>query len=201
MIMKYIPVIVIFLFSQILFAETDVQTFYTEDRYFVTAGEIRLKQPAEAVGLTLLKYNEYSDWALNGMQGIDKESEGLIAYFTEIVYSADTGLFLITFDINLIWPFGRKGNVMQFRPYQKYSPNGALESITLVPLLGYELIEDAELIFNLNDTVYGSSINFESRIRLSKFLDFFFSLRAYKRNFEWYVYKVADNLSEYLTDD
>lgn len=181
-----------------LFAEVDPHTVYTKDRFFVTTGEIDLQKSIDEVSIALLKYNEYSQWALNGMQGIDKESEGLIAYFTEINYLAESNLFLITFDLNLIWPFGRKGVELKFSPHQEYSETGQLKSIKMNPLLGTKLVQEANLEFSLKEDRNGVSIVYNSRIKLSEFVDFFFSLRSYKKNFEWYVYKVADNLSLYL---
>ena len=152
----------------------------------------------KTVSIALMKYNNYSDWAFNGMQGIDKESEGLIAFFTDISYSSSENLFSVTFDINLIWPFGRKGNVMKFRPSQTYSDSGELEAITLIPELKGKMVEAARLDLYVNNHGSTASVAYASRLKLSGFLDFFFSLRSYKKNFEWYIYKVAENLTEHL---
>lgn len=198
--MKYLPLFLFLFVSLAASGQIVPRTEYTKDRYFVTTGELDFPLDAGDVAMALLKYNDYDHWALKGMQGVDKESEGLIVYFTGIDYSASEGVFLISFDINLIWPFGRKGLVMAMRPVQKFNSQGNLQSITLIPLLGTKMVEDARLIFNLKDKPGGSAISFESKIKLTKFLDFFFSLKAYKKNFEWYVFKVAENFSDYLND-
>jgi len=177
------------------------QTIYTEDRFFVTTGELDFHQSREEVMITLMKYNDYSNWALNGMDGVDKESEGLLAYFTSIDFSIEENMFFVTFDLNLSWPFGRKDVLIKFKPHQTYSDKGDLQSIKLIPIIDTKHILDAELEFRfLENSNAGVSLAYSSKIRLSKFLDFFFSLRSYKRNFEWYVFKVAENLTVYLND-
>lgn len=198
--MKHFLTTLLLLLPYTLCAEMEPNTIYTEDRFFVTTGEIDFKQTVDEVSITLLKYNDYSQWAFKGMDGVDKESEGLIAYFTDIDYSIGENLFYITFDINAIWPIGRKGQVMTFKPRQSYNSDGSLQSITLIPQLGTRMVEEADMVFNIEENAYGTSLSYESRIKLSKFLDFFFSLKSYKKNFEWYVYKMSDNLYTYLLD-
>jgi hypothetical protein len=198
--MKYIFTALVLFIPCLLSAYMEPLTVYTKDRYFVTTGEINFTHSIDEVSITLLKYNDYSRWAFVGMDGVDKESEGLLAYFTDIVYSVEENLFFVTFDINLIWPFGRKGRVLKFEPHQKYDGDGNLESITLIPLLGTKMVEEAEMVFHLQEQRSGTSLYYESKIKLTKFLDFFFSLRSYKKNFEWYVYKMSDNLYEYMRE-
>jgi len=198
--MKYIFTVLLLCTPVFLFAFMEPLTVYTEDRFFVTTGEIQFTHTLEEVSITLLKYNDFSRWAFKGMDGVDKESEGLIAYFTDIDYSPAENLFFVTFDINLIWPFGRKGHVMKFQPRQRYNDMGCLESITLIPILGSKFVEEADMVFFLREEGAGTSLSYKSRIKLTKFLDFFFSLRSYKKNFEWYVYKMSDNLYEYMQE-
>ena len=182
-----------------LFADANPVTEYTEDRFFVTSGIVDFDQTVDEVSLVLLKYNDYSLWALEGMQGVDKDSEGLIAYFTDIQYTISQSIFIVTFDINLIWPFGSRGNVMEFLAHQEYNKNGELKSITLVPRLETSMVQEAQLVLMIiDDRKGGASVQYESRLKLSGFLDFFFSLKSYKKNFEWYIYKVADNLKKYF---
>lgn len=196
--MRKIAALVLLFLPVALRAIDDPVTVYTEDRYFITSGELDFPVDSSDLSITLLKYNEYNRWALRGMQGVDKESEGLIVYFTDVDYDSRQGLFQVIFDVNVIWPIGRKGSVIMMRPVQKYNNRGELESITLIPLIGTKMVEDALLTFELRRTPGGSSIAYESKIRLTKFFDFFFTLKSYKKNFEWYVLKVAGNFSDYV---
>lgn len=197
--MKYI-IILFFVMPCLAFASMEPKTVYTEDRFFVTTGEIPFAQTIDELCITLLKYHNYSDWAFQGMDGVDKESEGLIVYFTDVIYSPEENIFFVTFDINLIWPFGQKGQVMSFKTHQKYNDHSTLESITLTPLLGTKLVEEVEMIFYPTEKSSGTILYYESRIKLTKFLDLFFTLKSYKKNFEWYVYKMSENLYSYMTD-
>lgn len=192
------PLVFLLLLPVSLFAYTEPYTEYTENHFYITTGEIDFDLDVWEVGTVLLKYNDYSKWAFVGMQGVDKESEGLIAYFTDVRYSAQENLFYVTFDLNLIWPFGKKGSVIRFRPVQSFDDEGRLRSISLNPMLGNKMVHSAIMMFELRETPSGSSLRYESRIRLAPFLDFFFSLRSYKKNFEWYVFKMTRNLTEYL---
>jgi hypothetical protein len=196
--MKFALFLCLFILPLTLFAFSEPKTVYTEDRAYVTSGEIDFDLTLEEVGTVLLQFNRYSEWAFQGMQGVDKESEGLIAYFTEVEYSAESGLFYVTFDLNLIWPFGKKGNVIKFKPVQKFDREGQLRAIALVPQLGTRMVQSASVLFRLDESPGGSTISYEARVKLTPFLDFFFSLRSYKKNFEWYVFKMTDNLTQYL---
>jgi len=196
--MRYPAIFILFFLPFSLSAFVEPHTEYTEDHFYITRGEIDFELDVWEVGTVLLKYNDYSKWALRGMQGVDQESEGLIAYFTDVRYLARENFFLITFDLNLIWPFGRKGSQIRFRPLQAFDSEGRLASITLIPLMGNKMVHSAILEFNLRETETGSSLSYESRIRLAPLFDFFFSLRSYKKNFEWYVFKLTENLTEYL---
>lgn len=196
--MKFVLFFFLILTPLSLSAISEPTTIYTEDRVYVTTGEIDFDLTLEDVATVLLQYNKYSQWAFKGMDGIDKESEGLIVYFTDVEYSAETNLFYITFDLNLIWPFGKRGNVVKFKPVQKFDREGRLRAIGLVPLLGTRMVRSAAVVFRLNEKNRGSSISYEARVKLTPFLDFFFSLRSYKKNFEWYVFKMTDNLTQYL---
>ncbi len=180
----------------VLSAFEESQTLYTANRYFVTFGEIDFIKSVDEVSNSLLKYNDYSQWALQGMDGVDHESEGLTVFFTDIRYCAENGVFIIDFDINLIWPFGSKGNELFLKPFQNLGENGELLSIEFVPQISTKLIEEASfeiVVVSLESGV--TSVNYLTRVKLSKFLDFFFSLRSYKKNAEWYILKMTENLA------
>ncbi|MBN2657197.1 MAG: hypothetical protein JXR86_09070 [Spirochaetales bacterium] len=175
-------------------------TEYTDNHFYITTGEVDFNLDVRDVGAVLLDYNGYSRWAFLGMQGVDKESEGLIAYFTDVRYSASEDLFYVIFDLNLIWPFGKKGSEIAFKPIPQFDSAGKLVTLTLVPVLGNKMVHNANMLFLLRETATGSALRYESRIRLAPILDFFFSLRSYKKNFEWYVFKLAENLTFYLNN-
>lgn len=196
--MKRLSIFLLLALPSLLNAYTEPRTEYTEDRYFVTTGELDFPVSPDEVSMVMLKYNDYDLWALKGMQGVDKESEGLLVYFTAIEYVAGRGMFLVNFDVNLIWPFGRKDSVLKMKTEQHFGSGGELESVTFIPIVGSKMVEDARIEFRIRKTAEGTAIFFESRIKLSKFLDFFFSLRSYKKNFEWYVFKVAGNFADYV---
>ena len=99
--MKQIFTVLFLLLPFFLCAEMEPLTIYTEDRFFVTTGVVDFEQTVDEVSIALLKYNDFSQWAFRGMDGVDKESEGLIAYFTDIDYSPEENLFYITFDIKI----------------------------------------------------------------------------------------------------
>ena len=148
--MRFILFSILLFSSSSLFAYKEPQTLYTINKYYITFGEVDFNKPASEVAITLLKYNEYSNWALSGMQGIDKDSEGLIAYFTGIEYCAQEDVFIIFFDVNLIWPFGSKGNKMYFKPVQTFNGRGELVSIKLIPKVKIKLVKEALFEFGLS---------------------------------------------------
>ncbi len=185
-----------------LYAYEMPQTLYTANKYFVTFGEMDFEKPIDEVATILLKYNDYSNWALNGMQGIDKESEGLIIYFTEIDYSPEQEVFIISFDVNLIWPFGSKGNRIDLKAVQNFNEYGELISITLTPQINFKMVKEVLMEISLRNNENSiTSISYLTQIKLAGLLDLFFSLKSYKKNIEWYILKLTNNLSLYLNNE
>lgn len=200
--MKILMAFLLLVLINSLSAYSEPQTIYSEDKVYITTGQFDFNQSADLVSLTLLKYNDYGKWALNGLQGINPGSEGLIAYFTDVEYFSEFGFFLISYDINLIWPFGRKGNGMKFVPNQYYSDTGELQSIVFIPVLETSFVKKTslELYIRTDENSGLVSVDYTAKVKLSAFLNFFFNLKAYRKNFEWYIQKVVENLALYLND-
>ncbi len=197
--MKIKVFFLIFLSASSLVAFETPQTLYTDNKYYITFGEVDFDKPIDEIAIILLKYNDYAKWALDGMQGIDKESEGLIAYFTNIEYSSEQDSFIVSFDINLVWPFGSKDNKINFRPAQMFDDNGELVSISLIPEEEIKMLKEVIIEIGVKEREdKTTSVNYLAKIKFSGFLDFCFNLKSYKKNFEWYIFKLTDNLTKYL---
>jgi len=99
------------------------------------------------------------------------------------------------------WPFGSRDNVLILDPVQNYDKNGELVSIVFIPDFESKLIDEVSFDIGISENNSGSaSINFLAKVKLSKFLDFFFSLKSYKKNTEWYIIKLTENLRESLKE-
>ena len=217
-----------------LYSDAEVKTIYTKDRYFLTTGTKDFYYSVDDVATVLLNYKDYPQWMLKGMADLDEKSEGLLIYFTDIEYFPSTDIFIITFDLNLPWPFGNKGTmqftphqtfnsdrtlhflsldlnlpwpfrskgIMQFTPHQSFNSDSTLHSLTLTGQLNIKALGEIDFAFVLKEGAdKGATIAYSVKVKFPPFLAFFFSKEAYKKNLEWYILNLAENLTVYMANN
>ncbi len=176
-----------------------VSTIKCSNRY-MTEGTVHFKEPYSNVYRILTDYSNYNAWMINGLNGKDEVSRNFLLIFKDIDYTTNGHAFLLTYDINFIWPFGSTGNVLSLGIEESYTSNG-MQKLRLAPRAPIPLVEDVviTLVMSTNRVRAGTDVGFGVTLVVAPILDFFFSMDLYKRNVEWRVLTIVGNLTGYIT--
>lgn len=183
-------------------AAISTRTLYDDhlDEY-TTSGSVRLDVPFDTLTGVAGDFAHYRDWALKGINGGGERD--FITLMRDVRFrprgSDGLGIFSLTFDVDLVWPFGSTSNLIHFRVVRATpAPNGGVREMQ-VQLFGDNVMIDA---FSLRLTAEpdgpGSRVRFSSRTRFDGFFDTFLSMARYKRNVEWRIVKVIGNLKAHV---
>lgn len=180
----------------------NAETTYDEERYYNTSGAVILDISYKELSDILTDYDGYRNWALKGIDGKDPRSKKFVAILTDIIYQQVEQKFMLVFDINLIWPFGSKGNNIYFDIKKEYNSTGLLKTIEFSLCKPTFLVPRAVLSLKLyKDYSGGSRIYFKSRIKLAWFIDLFYTLKGFKRNFEVRIVNIIRNIKDFRKKD
>lgn len=175
-----------------------VSTTKSSNRYN-TEGAVYFQVPYSNVHRVLTDYSNYNAWLLNGLNGKDDVSKNFLLIMKEITYTTNGRAFILTYDINFIWPFGSTGNQLTLG-IDASNTVGKAHTLRLFPLAPISFIDDVVItILISNDNARGTAADFAVTILIAPILDFFFSMDLYKRNIEWRVLRIVENLTEYIT--
>lgn len=196
--------IAVFLFLIVLpvcIYAVNAETTYDNDRYYNTAGTVSLAIPYIELSDILKDYNGYRNWALKGIDGKDKRSSKFVAILTDIIYRQEDQKFILVFDINLGWPFGSKGNYIFFDISKDETSNGLLRTVEFSLSKPTFLVPRAVLSLQLSESSSGCRIYFRSRIKLAWFIDLFYTLKGFKKNFEVRILNIIRNIKDFQNKD
>ncbi|MBN2443030.1 MAG: hypothetical protein JXJ04_16850, partial [Spirochaetales bacterium] len=190
---KWIFILFLLLIPYFIYA-VNAETVYDRDQYYNTSGMASIDLSLKELTEVLTDFNGYRNWALKGIDGKDPRSKKFNLILSDVDYLEEAGKFILIFDINLFWPFGSKGNKVYFDIIYHYSPAGTLRTIEFDLSNPTILVPSANLSLELYDHGSESKIYFKSKIKLAWFFDMFFSLKAFKRNFEVRIVNIIRNL-------
>lgn len=185
-------------------AQSDLQTVQEAHGLYRTSGVVRVARPLESVEAVLARREAYSRWLLRGIDGSDPVSADFIGVLRHIDYHPDRRRFVLTYDVNLPWPLGSRGNTIEFahaddrvreaargtwlRRHRIFlaQPEGAVE----VASLDYRLEAETGRDGGEDHT----RIEFVARIGVSWLVGLFLNLDTYRDNMEWRIERVLGNL-------
>lgn len=181
------------------------RTVYDDDReMFVTTGEVTLDVPFETVARVAGAFDRYRTWAL---VDINRRPSGkpFITQFHDVRYlpggAGGRGAFDLVYDVDLVWPFGSEGDIIRFAVADVRSVPGVPGAVQrLAVQLGGDsaLIERFDLALWASGDAKGSVVRFKSETRFVGIVDTFFSMSVYRRNVEWRIGKVIQNLQAHV---
>ena len=108
------------------------------------------------------------------------------------------GHFIVGYDIDLVWPFGRTDQTIQFAVVHNHHPAGGISALVLSLWGQNRAIKTFHLSLYGHGTHEVSQIDFEAKVQLTGWIDVFFPLSVYRKNIEQRVVKVIVNLRRYL---
>ena len=201
-----LPVFIIpmvFLITGFLSGETSPETIYTDDKYYITYGTLVLDCPISTVSVLLLDLEHYRDWAFRGMGKSEPDEEWHIAYLQDAIYNRQESVMYVIFGVHLFRASTRSssGNSLGFRTIVTMDDYGRLASVTFSLNEKNSFLREADYGFDLSADGEKTIIHYFGNVRLSPFIDFFFNLKTYKSNVEWYAVRLVDNLVSELTGE
>lgn len=181
------------------------RTVYDDDReMFVTTGEVVLTVPFETVAKVAGAFAAYRDWAL---VDINRRPGGkaFITRFHDVRYlpggAGGRGAFDLIYDVDLVWPFGSENDLIRFAVKEVRPVAGVPGAVHRMAVeLGGDsaLIETFELVLWATGDTNGSRVRFKSETRFVGIVDTFFPMSVYRKNVEWRIGKVIQNLQAHV---
>lgn len=179
------------------------RTVYDDDAdTFVTTGRVVLDVPFATVTRVAAAYDRYRDWAL---VEINQKPDGgeFITMLRDVRYLAGgaggRGAFDVTYDVDLVWPFGSEGDILRFAVKRdRHHPDGGVDQLAVELGGDSRLIEAFDLVLTARPHPKGAVVDFESRTRFVGVVDTFFPLSVYRKNIEWRIGKVIGNLKKHV---
>lgn len=185
-------------------AESSVvtRTVYDDDTdAFVTTGRVVLDVPFATVIRVAAAYPAYRDWALHGINRKPGGGE-FITLLHDVRYrpgaAAGRGAFDVVYDVDLVWPFGSKGDVLRFAVREARAVEGGIDRLSVALGGDSALIDTFDLVLNARPHPRGAVVDFQSRTVFVGVVDTFFPLSVYRRNIEWRIAKVISNLKRHV---
>ncbi len=195
--LKLCILFLLFILSSVAVSAIEVTTVYTDDHYYVSSGFVDIDFPAETLSALLTDFVHYRNWALKGLDGRDEVSKEFIGILRDVAYLPAEEVFVLYYDINLSWRFGSKGHTVRFILKQERSSEGLIRRLSLKLEEKSSTLKDAGFYMVL--TPYGSSarIKATARVKFTWLINLFFRLERYRRNVDWRIERIIENLVDY----
>ncbi len=182
--------------------EVKAHTWYDDDQdEFRTRGYVDLDLPLSTVTRVAAAFNDYRLWALHDIN-LKKNGDKFITLLRDVRFRPNRGkmgTFAVVYDLDLVWPFGSEGDEIQFAlRTRRAHPDGGVDRLVLG--LGEEssLLNSFYLELEATGDAQRSRVSFYARVEILGFIDAFFSLGRYRRNIEYRIVKVVQNLGLWL---
>ncbi len=175
-------------------------SYNSQESLYITDGYIELDVPLKELASVASDFKSFDNWALFDINGTKEEPKDFISLIRSLQFieKKNLGMFIIGYDIDLIWPFGSTGNEIGFSIDQANYSNGQIKDLH-IGIGGYStIIKHFLLKLGVEGDKNKSIIRFHCETRLASFIDLFLSLSVYKKNIEWRVIKVIKNLRNHV---
>lgn len=163
---------------------------------YVTTGEVLSPIPVSHLATIANNFSNYNNWALKGINGGEGNPHKFLLQIREMTYiqREPWGRFQVNYDIDLLWPLGRKGNLITFDIVDATYKEKMIKSLTIDLQEKSLFINTFRLHLEMDTQQKQSRIRFHSTVKLASLIQLFFNLNNYKRNIEWRIIKVIKNL-------
>ena len=197
---QFIIFMFLFFLTFSLFA-INAETIYNKDHYYITSGLVYLDIPAKELSDIITDYAGYRNWALKGIDGKDPRSKKFNIILADIIFQEISQNFMLLFDLNLVWPFGSKGNKVYFDIIKDFTSTGIIKTIEYRLSKPTPLVPWASLSIEVFEHLSECKIYFKCKIKLAWFVDIFFTLKGYKKNIEMRIIQIIRNLKRFQNKD
>ena len=167
---------------------------------YSTFGQVHLDVPFDTLVRVASDFPRYPQWSLEGLNGEGERAVTTIMRGLRFRPRGGEGLgvFSLTFDVDLVWPFGSTGNLIHFKVTKSALATSGGTHEVRVRLFGDNiLLDEFSLHLTAEPDGHGSRLRFHLQTRFDSFFDAFVSMARYRKSIEWRVTKVVRNLKLY----
>ena len=187
-------------------AEAHVETRTTyEDGVYTTRGRVVLDVPVATLTRVAGDFGAWRTWSLRGINGEGTDLD-FITLIRDVHWrpggAAGRGAFDIEFDVDLVWPVGSEGNLIRFALEKQGHPGGdprrGIDHLQVGIWGGNVLISAFSLTLDATGDAHTSEVRFSSKVGFASLINPFMTLARYKKNIEWRIVTVIQNLKRHL---
>lgn len=181
--------------------QMETTTYYDKDTdAYITTGTAKINGSIARLGMATSEYDKYRVWSLEGINGGASNPRRFISLIRDIQYRKAEGkqYFDVTYDVDLIWPFGSTGNQLPFEITGEVWDGELLQRMVASLAADSFFIDRFDLSLELIEVAGSSAVKFVCQMKLSPIVDAFFSLEKYRKNIEWRILRVIGNLQGYV---
>ena len=174
-------------------------TTHIKDHVFYTEGVVEAFDWYDRGLAAMSDFANYRFWAPRGIDGKDAVSASFWENFVDFQFEAPD-IMEITYNLNLGWPLGSKGNKVRFKIDSSQLANGVLTMRITKKIVG---VEDATLTLFAEDspTKPGTKqIRFEIAIRFGWLLEALMDPNRYSHHMGVVLGIMVNNLREYSSN-
>ena len=182
-----------------LAGKPSTKAWYDDDSgTFTSTGTVPVAVSLSRLGVIAGDFRNYRKWALRQIN--QKPKGGKFNVLIRDVYyrpggSAGHGAFDLIYDVNLIWPFGSKDNMATFDIVKvSKRADGGIDRMVCKLGKTNKLLDRFDIDLRAEGNENESRVVFRNDVKFVSLVNAFFSLKQYKKNIEWRVIKVLDNL-------
>lgn len=181
-------------------AAVSTETIYDQNSdAYRTKGAVTIAVPHEIVSTIAASFDQYDQWSLDGTNGAPGNPRGFITLLRHITYVKDSnlGIFDLTYDLDLPWPFRSSGNHIGFQiNAASYDKQKRLKQLHFRLTEKNVAIDYFNVTLDIHSIGHSAMIVFSCNVKFAYWLSVFFNVEGYKKNVEWRVIKVIENLQK-----
>lgn len=177
--------------------EIKFHTIYRDDRFYETRGTVDVIGRMDDLNTVLLNFHDYRTWILCDLTRNSLQSDRLPAFLVDV--RSDPQIpenFQIIYDLNRFLKL--KGLKAPFTAEWQSGFSGVLESISFIYTGKKSYLREGNYSFYFEESGDHIHISFISEVRLSGFLNLFFTVETYDRNMGYYIRGLSENLIKRL---
>lgn len=165
---------------------------------YQTKGKVVIPSSYRVVGKVGRKFDAYRNWALKNINGGPGNPKGFISILKDLRYNEAKKYFLVIYDVDLVFPFGRSDRELNFRVLNLKESQGVLSGYSIGLDETSAVISDFSLKIKLGPAGKGQTVvEFESFFKLRWVFNQFFNLEKYKENVEFRILTIIENLKNH----
>lgn len=192
MLKKFFLITFLFVSAMLQADITGPLTTYSENEGYTTVGFVEFHGNRERAREIMADFEDYENWLLEGLRKDDPDAGKLTCTLNDLRYYPEEKTFKVSFSFNIFFLKHKEYTLPFLIKEIEYDESGKMKGIKLEADKTHKsnkFLEELVYTLSLEDDL----ILYTGKCRLKGLARAFFSLRLYKKNIEWYIFKFAEN--------